>query len=61
MTTAIYACVSTKDKDQTNDNQLRELRAFAERLSGWATQSTRSTVTRKAGAALSGPSSSNSL
>lgn len=32
MTSAIYARVSTKDKGQTNDNQLRELRAFAERL-----------------------------
>jgi DNA invertase Pin-like site-specific DNA recombinase len=30
--TAIYARVSTKDKGQTNENQLRELRAFAERL-----------------------------
>jgi DNA invertase Pin-like site-specific DNA recombinase len=29
---AIYARVSTKDKGQTNENQLRELRAFAERL-----------------------------
>ena len=29
---AIYARVSTKDKGQTNDNQLRELRAFAERI-----------------------------
>jgi DNA invertase Pin-like site-specific DNA recombinase len=28
---AIYARVSTKDKGQTNENQLRELRAFAER------------------------------
>lgn len=28
---AIYARVSTKDKGQTNDNQLYELRAFAER------------------------------
>jgi DNA invertase Pin-like site-specific DNA recombinase len=32
MTAAIYARVSTRDKGQTNDNQLRELRAFAERL-----------------------------
>ena len=32
MTAAIYARVSTKDKGQTNENQLRELRAFAERL-----------------------------
>lgn len=32
MQTAIYARVSTKDKGQTNDNQLRELREFAERL-----------------------------
>ena len=32
MNAAIYARVSTKDKDQTNENQLRELRAFAERL-----------------------------
>lgn len=32
MTVAIYARVSTKDKGQTNENQLRELRAFAERL-----------------------------
>ena len=30
--TAIYARVSTRDKGQTNDNQLLELRAFAERL-----------------------------
>ena len=30
--TAIYARVSTRDKGQTNDNQLRELRDFAERL-----------------------------
>jgi DNA invertase Pin-like site-specific DNA recombinase len=29
---AIYARVSTRDKGQTNDNQLLELRAFAERL-----------------------------
>jgi DNA invertase Pin-like site-specific DNA recombinase len=32
MMAAIYARVSTKDKGQTNENQLRELRAFAERL-----------------------------
>jgi DNA invertase Pin-like site-specific DNA recombinase len=32
MITAIYARISTKDKGQTNENQLRELRAFAERL-----------------------------
>lgn len=32
MTAAIYARVSTKDKGQTNENQLRELRSFAERL-----------------------------
>jgi len=32
MTAAIYARVSTKDKGQTNENQLRELRTFAERL-----------------------------
>ena len=32
MNAAIYACISTKDKGQTNENQLRELRAFAERL-----------------------------
>ena len=32
MNAAIYARVSTKDKGQTNENQLRELRAFAERL-----------------------------
>ncbi|WP_317173536.1 recombinase family protein [Hymenobacter montanus] len=32
MTCAIYARVSTRDKGQTNDNQLLELRAFAERL-----------------------------
>lgn len=31
-TTAIYARVSTRDKGQTNANQLLELRAFAERL-----------------------------
>ena len=31
-TAAIYARVSTRDKGQTNDNQLRELRAFAARL-----------------------------
>jgi DNA invertase Pin-like site-specific DNA recombinase len=30
---AIYARVSTKDKGQINENQLRELRAFGERLS----------------------------
>lgn len=29
MTTAIYARVSNRDKGQTNDNQLLELRAFA--------------------------------
>lgn len=29
---AIYARVSTRDKGQTNDNQLLELHAFAERL-----------------------------
>ena len=32
MTAAIYARVSTRDKGQTNENQLLELRAFAERL-----------------------------
>ena len=32
MRAAIYARVSTRDKGQTNDNQLLELRAFAERL-----------------------------
>ena len=32
MTAAIYARVSTRDKGQTNDNQLLELRAFAKRL-----------------------------
>ncbi|MDO7875553.1 recombinase family protein [Hymenobacter sp. ASUV-10] len=32
MTAALYARVSTRDKGQTNDNQLHELRAFAERL-----------------------------
>jgi DNA invertase Pin-like site-specific DNA recombinase len=32
MSAAIYARVSTKDKGQTNENQLHELRAFAERL-----------------------------
>ena len=32
MNAAIYARVSTKDKGQTNENQLRELRVFAERL-----------------------------
>jgi DNA invertase Pin-like site-specific DNA recombinase len=31
-TAAIYARVSIRDKGQTNDNQLLELRAFAERL-----------------------------
>ncbi|MBC6608906.1 recombinase family protein [Hymenobacter sp. BT188] len=31
MRAAIYARVSTRDKDQDNENQLRELRAFAER------------------------------
>ncbi|MCA8830481.1 recombinase family protein [Hymenobacter pini] len=31
MTAAIYARVSTRDKGQDNENQLRELRAFAER------------------------------
>jgi DNA invertase Pin-like site-specific DNA recombinase len=31
-TAAIYARVSTRDKGQTNDNQLLELRGFAERL-----------------------------
>ncbi|MFC6225629.1 recombinase family protein [Hymenobacter artigasi] len=31
-TAAIYARVSTRDKGQTNDNQLLELWAFAERL-----------------------------
>ncbi|MCA8831489.1 recombinase family protein [Hymenobacter pini] len=31
MKVAIYARVSTRDKDQDNENQLRELRAFAER------------------------------
>jgi DNA invertase Pin-like site-specific DNA recombinase len=29
---ALYTRVSTKDRGQTNENQLRELRAFAERL-----------------------------
>jgi DNA invertase Pin-like site-specific DNA recombinase len=29
MRVAIYARVSNKDKGQTNENQLRELRAFA--------------------------------
>lgn len=32
MTTALYARVSTRDKGQTTENQMRELRAFAERL-----------------------------
>ena len=32
MTAALYARVSTRDKGQTNDNQLLELRGFAERL-----------------------------
>lgn len=32
MQVAIYARVSTRDKGQDNENQLRELRAFAERL-----------------------------
>ncbi|RZJ95198.1 MAG: recombinase family protein [Hymenobacter sp.] len=32
MQVALYARVSTKDKGQTNENQLRELRAFAARL-----------------------------
>ncbi|WP_240735226.1 hypothetical protein [Hymenobacter sp. UV11] len=32
MTAAIDARVSTKDKGQTDENQLRELRAFTERL-----------------------------
>jgi DNA invertase Pin-like site-specific DNA recombinase len=32
MTAAIYARVSTRDKGQTNDNQLLELRAFVQRL-----------------------------
>ncbi len=32
MKVALYARVSTRDKGQTNENQLRELRAFAERL-----------------------------
>jgi len=32
MTAAIYARVSTRDKGQTNDNQLLELPAFTERL-----------------------------
>jgi DNA invertase Pin-like site-specific DNA recombinase len=32
MIAAIYARISTKDKGQTNENQLRELLAFAERL-----------------------------
>jgi DNA invertase Pin-like site-specific DNA recombinase len=32
MKAAIYARVSTRDKGQNNENQLRELRAFAERL-----------------------------
>jgi DNA invertase Pin-like site-specific DNA recombinase len=32
MNVALYTRVSTKDKGQTNENQLRELRAFAERL-----------------------------
>ena len=32
MTAALYARVSTRDKGQTIENQLRELRAFAERL-----------------------------
>jgi len=32
MKAAIYARVSTRDRGQDNENQLRELRAFAERL-----------------------------
>jgi DNA invertase Pin-like site-specific DNA recombinase len=32
MNVALYTRLSTKDKGQTNENQLRELRAFAERL-----------------------------
>jgi DNA invertase Pin-like site-specific DNA recombinase len=32
MHVALYVRVSTNDKGQTKENQLRELRAFAERL-----------------------------
>ena len=32
MNVAIYACVITKGKGQTNENQLRELRAFIQQL-----------------------------
>lgn len=34
LTVALYARVSTKDKGQDHENQLRELRAFVERKSG---------------------------
>ena len=33
MNAAIYVRVSTKDKGQTNENQIRAVRAFAERMS----------------------------
>ena len=38
LTVALYARVSTKDKGQDHENQLRELRAFVERKAGegWA-------------------------
>ena len=58
MNVAICFCVSTKDKGQTNENQIREVRAFAERLSYSVYKGV---ATRKAGGQLSGHSFNNSL
>ena len=54
---AIYARVSTRDEGQTNDNQLLELRAFAQWL-GYAVY--RSIATKKTTAQPSGRSSNSS-
>ena len=56
MNAAIYVRVSTKDKGQTNENQIREVRAFAERLSYSVYKGV---ATRKAEGQLSGHSSNN--
>ena len=58
MRAAIYARVSTKDKGQTNETQLRELRDFAQRL-GYSIY--KEYTDQKAAAAPSGLSSNSSL
>ena len=57
MTAAIYARVSTRDKGQTNDNQLLELREFAGRL-GYSIY--QEYCDQESGSTAERPSSSNS-